>query len=358
MGPLDGKIVDHEQGRRGSGRCRPRRNGGRFPAQRGCRRPLQELQHAHGRVPGRGGGRRRRPGRAVAVRRRRRGEGDRHAAVADCGYAPVDLGETATCHVMEAPRHPGAVCGEVPCRGRAAGCRGRPGRTPDPRRRGIRTRSTPARVRRRQSTVYCASVTLLRPAGRSASGRLARPGRREAGEEHERGQLVESGLRGGDRELDPAASGTTAPAAVQARVSSFVGATVSAPRVRALDVLDDVGRPPGLRRPRRQRRGPGDIARDVSPRPLAPLGVEHVGLARARTNRTSAPRSGRPRASTRATSFVGFPATCAAQNTYASAPSSSTTSTRAGTPSGARSGVGARARPRRRPRPAAWGARS
>jgi predicted dinucleotide-binding enzyme len=32
--------------------------------------------------------------------------------IADCGYAPVDLGETATCHVMEAPRRPGAVYGE------------------------------------------------------------------------------------------------------------------------------------------------------------------------------------------------------------------------------------------------------
>jgi predicted dinucleotide-binding enzyme len=32
--------------------------------------------------------------------------------VAACGYVPVDLGGTATCHVMEAPRRPGAVYGE------------------------------------------------------------------------------------------------------------------------------------------------------------------------------------------------------------------------------------------------------
>jgi predicted dinucleotide-binding enzyme len=32
--------------------------------------------------------------------------------VEDMGYAPVDLGGTRTCHVMEAPRRPGAVYGE------------------------------------------------------------------------------------------------------------------------------------------------------------------------------------------------------------------------------------------------------
>lgn len=32
--------------------------------------------------------------------------------IEDMGYVPVDLGGTATCHVMEAPRRPGAVYGE------------------------------------------------------------------------------------------------------------------------------------------------------------------------------------------------------------------------------------------------------
>ena len=32
--------------------------------------------------------------------------------IADMGYVPVDLGGTATCAVMEAPRRPGAVYGE------------------------------------------------------------------------------------------------------------------------------------------------------------------------------------------------------------------------------------------------------
>jgi 8-hydroxy-5-deazaflavin:NADPH oxidoreductase len=32
--------------------------------------------------------------------------------VEDMGYAPVDLGGTSTCYVMEAPRRPGAVYGE------------------------------------------------------------------------------------------------------------------------------------------------------------------------------------------------------------------------------------------------------
>ena len=32
--------------------------------------------------------------------------------IAGCGYVPIDLGGTATCHVMEAPRRPGAVYGE------------------------------------------------------------------------------------------------------------------------------------------------------------------------------------------------------------------------------------------------------
>lgn len=32
--------------------------------------------------------------------------------IEDAGYAPVDLGGIATCHVMEAPRRPGAVYGE------------------------------------------------------------------------------------------------------------------------------------------------------------------------------------------------------------------------------------------------------
>jgi predicted dinucleotide-binding enzyme len=32
--------------------------------------------------------------------------------IADAGYAPLDLGGTATCAVMEAPRRPGAVYGE------------------------------------------------------------------------------------------------------------------------------------------------------------------------------------------------------------------------------------------------------
>lgn len=32
--------------------------------------------------------------------------------LSDCGYVPVDLGGTATCAVMEAPRRPGAVYGE------------------------------------------------------------------------------------------------------------------------------------------------------------------------------------------------------------------------------------------------------
>jgi len=32
--------------------------------------------------------------------------------IADAGYVPVDLGGTATCHVMEAPRRAGAVYGE------------------------------------------------------------------------------------------------------------------------------------------------------------------------------------------------------------------------------------------------------
>lgn len=32
--------------------------------------------------------------------------------ISDMGYAPVDLGGTATCEVMEAPRRPGAVYGE------------------------------------------------------------------------------------------------------------------------------------------------------------------------------------------------------------------------------------------------------
>ena len=32
--------------------------------------------------------------------------------IADAGYAPVDLGRTAGCEVMEMPRRPGAVYGE------------------------------------------------------------------------------------------------------------------------------------------------------------------------------------------------------------------------------------------------------
>lgn len=32
--------------------------------------------------------------------------------IEDMGYAPVDLGGTDTCEVMEAPRRPGAVYGE------------------------------------------------------------------------------------------------------------------------------------------------------------------------------------------------------------------------------------------------------
>jgi predicted dinucleotide-binding enzyme len=32
--------------------------------------------------------------------------------VSDAGYQPVDLGDVATCAVMEAPRRPGAVYGE------------------------------------------------------------------------------------------------------------------------------------------------------------------------------------------------------------------------------------------------------
>jgi 8-hydroxy-5-deazaflavin:NADPH oxidoreductase len=32
--------------------------------------------------------------------------------IEDMGYVPVDLGGTETCHVMEAPRRPGAVSGE------------------------------------------------------------------------------------------------------------------------------------------------------------------------------------------------------------------------------------------------------
>jgi predicted dinucleotide-binding enzyme len=32
--------------------------------------------------------------------------------IEDMGYAPVDVGGTETCHVMEAPRRPGAVYGE------------------------------------------------------------------------------------------------------------------------------------------------------------------------------------------------------------------------------------------------------
>ena len=32
--------------------------------------------------------------------------------IEDMGYVPVDLGDTETCHVMEAPRRPGAVYGE------------------------------------------------------------------------------------------------------------------------------------------------------------------------------------------------------------------------------------------------------
>jgi hypothetical protein len=32
--------------------------------------------------------------------------------ITDAGYAPVDLGGTARCEVMEMPRRPGAVCGE------------------------------------------------------------------------------------------------------------------------------------------------------------------------------------------------------------------------------------------------------
>jgi predicted dinucleotide-binding enzyme len=32
--------------------------------------------------------------------------------IEDMGYLPIDLGGTATCHVMEAPRRPGAVYGE------------------------------------------------------------------------------------------------------------------------------------------------------------------------------------------------------------------------------------------------------
>lgn len=34
------------------------------------------------------------------------------ALISDMGYVPVDLGGTATCQVMEAPRRPGAVYGE------------------------------------------------------------------------------------------------------------------------------------------------------------------------------------------------------------------------------------------------------
>jgi hypothetical protein len=46
------------------------------------------------------------------VRRRRRGEGVVAGLIRDAGFEPVDLGGTASCAVMEAPRRNGAVYGE------------------------------------------------------------------------------------------------------------------------------------------------------------------------------------------------------------------------------------------------------